>query len=109
MKIEKIKETARGLGLVFSDKAIEVLKLKEGEPVEVRQGTVRREISSIHKIDDGIGVLIPEEIVQQLQLKLGMKTVLDREGDTVLVKPMKEDFDDWLDDGFRYPDMSCNC
>jgi hypothetical protein len=109
MKIEKIQETARGLGLVFSEKAIEVLKLKEGEPVVVKQGTFRREISAVHKIEGGIGVLIPDDIVHELQLKAGKKTVLDREGNTLLIKPMQEDFSDWLDDGFRNPDLSCNC
>lgn len=109
MKIEKIQETGRGLGLLFSEKAIEMLKIKEGDPVEVRQGTFRREVSRVHKIEGGIGVLMPDEIVQELQLKTGKKTVLDREGETVLVKPIQEDFSDWLDDGFRNPDLSCNC
>ena len=94
---------------MFSEKAIEMLKLKEGDPVEVRQGTFRREISTVHKIEGGIGVLMPDDIVQEFQLKAGKKTVLDREEGTVLIKPIKEDFDDWLDDGFRNPDLSCNC
>ncbi len=109
MKIEKIQETARGLGLLFSEKAIEMLKLKEGDPVVVKHGTFRREISAVHKMEEGIGVLIPDDIVQELQLKAGKKTVLDREGETVLVKPIQEDFSDWLDDGFRNPDLNCNC
>jgi len=109
MKIEKIQETARGLGLVFSEKAMELLKLTEGDPVVVKMGTFRREISAVHKLEGGIGVLIPDDIAQELQLKPGQKTVLSREEQTVLVKPLQEDFDSWLDDGFRNPDLSCNC
>ncbi len=109
MKIAKIQETARGLGLVFSGKAVSEMKLKEGEPVVVKQGMFRREISAIQKMEGSIGVLIPDDIVNELQLKIGKKTVIDREGDTVLVKPLQEDFSEWLDDGFRNPNLDCNC
>ena len=109
MKIEKIQETARGLGLVFSEKAISLLQLSEGDPVVVKMGTFRRELSAVQKLEGGMGLVFPDDIVQELQLKTGQKTVLSREEQMVLVKPLQEDFDSWLDDGFRNPDLDCNC
>jgi len=94
--IARVSETSEGRGVFFSAKSVDEFDIKQGETAYLEFSEKKYVLSPISNIENGLGVLIPEDLVDELQLQPSIKLHVQRKEDGISMRVLTKSFSDWM-------------
>ncbi|TVQ71910.1 MAG: hypothetical protein EA363_05345 [Balneolaceae bacterium] len=94
--IARVSETTEGSGVVFPAKSVDEFDIKQGETVYLEFSEKKYVLAPVSNIESGLGALIPEDLVDELQLQPSMKLHVQRKDDGISMRVLTKSFSDWM-------------